>query len=154
MPEVSSEQVNLTVGAPVLMLYQPVPAGDLSSAAEMVGLVASRLMVTELELVPPALVAEQVRVVPAVSVVIVVEPQPVLEEIAESGSDTVQLTVTSLTYQPLLPRVPATFGVMLGAVVSAGAFTTNVKDAGAVFHWLPVFPPVTLATLRQLVTIS
>jgi hypothetical protein len=76
--------------------------------------------VTDLLSVPPALVAEHVSVVPAVSALIVVEPQPVVDEIADSLSSTVQETVTLLTYHPLLPRVPDTFGVITGAVVSEG----------------------------------
>jgi len=53
------------------------------------GGVVSRLMVTEFELVPPALVAVQVKVRPTVSVVTVVGSQPLLEEMGDSGSVTV-----------------------------------------------------------------
>ena len=88
-----------------------------------VGAVASRLIVTDCELEPPALVAEQVRVVPEVSALIRVEPHPVEEEMADSRSVTVQLTVTSDTYQLLAPRVPLTFEVMTGGVVSDGTDT-------------------------------
>ncbi len=57
----ASLQVKDTVGAPVLPLNQPLAAGDLSSDAEIVGAVASRLIVTVVtDAVPPALVAEQV----------------------------------------------------------------------------------------------
>jgi hypothetical protein len=70
---------------------------------EIEGAVASRLMVTDCELVPPALVALQVKVWPAVSVLTVVGPQPLEDVIDDSGSFTVQLMYTSLTYQPLLP---------------------------------------------------
>jgi hypothetical protein len=62
--------------------------------------------VTDLELVPPWLVAVQVIVVCCVSVVIVVVPQPEDEVIAESGSVTSHVTVTSLLYQPFWPSVP------------------------------------------------
>src|SRR5579859_4483159 len=76
-------------------------------------------MVTELEFDKPApLVAEQVYVVPFVSVVRVIVAQPVLLEMPDSVSITLQETLTSLTYQPLLPGVPAITGVMTGAVVS------------------------------------
>jgi hypothetical protein len=74
--------------------------------------------------VPPALVAQQVSVSPAVSVLIVVESQPIMEVMADSGSLTLQLTVTSLTYQSLVPRVPTMLGVMTGGVGS-----TTVKIA-------------------------
>jgi hypothetical protein len=94
-------------------------------------------MVTDAELVPPALVAVQVSVVPAVSAVIVVVPHPLVEVTGDSGSVTVQLTVTSLTYQPPLPSVPLTVGVICGGVVSdgvgvgvaVGSLTTSVKVA-------------------------
>jgi hypothetical protein len=88
------------------VLFQPLVFGPGVALALTIGAVASRLIVTDCELVPPALVAVQVRVVPAVSVLIVVVLQPLVEVIADSGSVTVQLTVTLLTYQPLLPRVP------------------------------------------------
>jgi hypothetical protein len=66
------------------------------------------------------LVAEQVKVVPVVSEFSVTVPQPVDEEMPDSGSVTVQLTVTTLLYQPLAPTVPLTFGVITGGVVSVG----------------------------------
>src|SRR4051812_24107196 len=82
------------------------------------GAVASRLMVTDTgPVVPPALVARQARVVPAVSALMVVGPQPADESMADSGSVTVQLTLTSLVYQPLLPSVPVMMGAITGAVV-------------------------------------
>jgi hypothetical protein len=90
---------------------------------ETPGLVASRLIVTELLFVPPALVAVQVSVVPAVSALMVVDPQPLVEEIADSLSTTVHETVTLLVYQSLLPRVPLTLGEMTGGVVSDGPVT-------------------------------
>jgi hypothetical protein len=88
-----------------LSLYQL-----LSSGGEHVncGGVASRLMVTDTELVPPALVAVQVSVTPVVSESIVVDSHPLVEVTLDSGSVTVQLTVTSLTYQPFAPGKPLT----------------------------------------------
>jgi hypothetical protein len=84
----------------------------------MAGGVASRLIVTHCEFDNPALlVAEHVKVVPAVSVEIVVEPQP-LEDAVPLTEETVHVTVTLLVYHPLLPRVPEIFGVMAGGVVS------------------------------------
>jgi hypothetical protein len=86
----------------------------------MVGVTVSRWIVTDCELVPPALVAVQVRVVPlfVVSVLIKVGSHPLEEEIADSASTTDQETVTSLIYQPLLPKVPLTIGVITGPVLS------------------------------------
>src|SRR5690242_6297188 len=82
------------------------------------GAVASRLIVTNWLAVPPALVAVQVRVTPLVSLLRVLGSQPDCALIADSLSTALQLTATSLTYQPLLPRVPFTWGVMTGGVVS------------------------------------
>ena len=83
------------------------------------GAVLSSLIVTLWEAVPPALVAVQVKVLPAVSAVMFVEPHSMSVVTVDSGSVTVQLAVTSLVYQPLLPRVPVMVGVMTGGVVSA-----------------------------------
>ena len=73
------------------------------------------------------LVAVQVYVVPAVSVESVVDPQPVLLEMALSVSVTVDDTVTLPTYQLLFPSVPLTCGVTDGGVVSVGADTVSVS---------------------------
>ena len=110
------------------LTYQPfVPAVHAVIARLADGPVLSSLIVTEFELVPPALVAVQVRVVPVVSAVSVVALHPEEEVMADSGSLTVQLTFTLLVYQPLLPAVPVTLGVMTGGVVSHGlAVTFNV----------------------------
>lgn len=91
------------------------------------GAVLSILMVTDWEFVPPALVAMQVRTVPFVSAVSEVEEQPVLEEIADSASVTVQLTLTLLLNQLLLPRVPVIFGAITGGVVSVVAGISPTK---------------------------
>ena len=69
---------------------------------------------------PPSLVAAHVSLVPAVSVVSVVAPQPVDERISDSGSSTFQLTVTLLVYQPFEPSVPTITGVTTGGVGSPG----------------------------------
>ena len=92
----------------------------------IVGSEASRLMITCAELVPPALVAEQVNVIPAVSVVTELDSQPVVELTADSGSVTVHATPTLLVYQPLFPNMPVTLGVMSGGVESVGARTLTV----------------------------
>lgn len=86
---------------------------------EIVGGVMSILIRTEADADKPApLMAEQVKVVPSVSVESVVVPQPLEEDMPDSGSTTFQLTVTGLPYQLLLPKVPAMLGVMTGGVVS------------------------------------
>ena len=57
-PGDASLQVKLTVGAPVAALYQVVAAGLAGdSEATIVGLVASRLIETDTDFVPPALMA-------------------------------------------------------------------------------------------------
>jgi hypothetical protein len=84
------------------------------------GFVVSRLIVTKFEAERPApFVAEQVTFVPAVSLLIVVEPQPLEDAMPESGSATVHVTLTSDTYQPLRPSVPVTVGVIDGDVTSS-----------------------------------
>jgi hypothetical protein len=75
---------------------------------------------------PTPFVAEQVKVVAAVSVVMVLVAHPDEDLIPDSGSLTVQLTITSLRYHPLLPRVPAIFGRISGGVVSIADEVTVV----------------------------
>ena len=65
---------------------------------------------------PPLLVAVQVSDWPTVSVVIVVGLQPDDDEVADSASTTLHCTVTSATYQALLPSVPVMVGVITGGV--------------------------------------
>ena len=68
------------------------------------GRVASRFTVVDEELdMPPPFVEVQVRVVPGVSELRVVVPQPDVDATPDSGSVVVQLTVTSLVYHPLPP---------------------------------------------------
>ena len=62
------------------------------AAADDEGTVVSRLIVMDSVAVPPELVAVQVRVTPAVSVVMLVASQPVVDEIAESLSTTDHVT--------------------------------------------------------------
>ena len=80
----------------------------------MLGGVLSIFIVTGAELVSPApFVAEQVSVTPAVSAVsVVVELQPEDDAIPDSESLTFQVTVTLLSYQPLLPSVPEMCGMI------------------------------------------
>src|SRR5918998_2014172 len=77
------------------------------------GAVASRLIVTDWLFVPPALVAVRVKGTLCVSLATVVLSQPGCELMVDSASTTLQLMVTSLVYQPLLPRVPAMLGAMI-----------------------------------------
>ena len=71
------------------------------------GGVLSILIVTGTELESPApLVAEHVKVMPAVSAVRFVMVHPEEDVTPDSGSVTLQFTVTLLLYQPLLPKVP------------------------------------------------
>jgi len=92
------------------------------------GAMVSRLIVTDCDAVPPWLVAVHVSVCDTVSLEMVVVVQPVDAPIALSPSATVQLTITSLRYQPFDPRVPLTFGVIDGGVESVNV-TFTVNDA-------------------------
>ncbi len=60
---------------------------------------------------PAPLVAKQVSVIPAMSVV---EPQPLDDAMPDSGSVTLQLTVTVPVYQPFAPIGPLTVGTITG----------------------------------------
>src|SRR5215208_769118 len=103
-------------------------------------------MVTDFVVVPPALVAEQVQVLPesSVSVVTTDISHPLEEVIGDSSSVVFQLTATSLVYQPSSPSVPTTLGVTVGGVLSCGAGVLTVieKVDGLFVHLLPVLPPV------------
>src|SRR5690606_21270090 len=90
-----------------------------------VGAVASRLIVTVSDAVPPALLAVQVSVTPSVSAVMVAASQPSSIVTADSSSVTVHVTVTSLVYQPSLPSVPVIVGVMTGGVASLRSAGTS-----------------------------
>jgi len=83
------------------------------------------MIVTDCVAMPPALVAEQVRRRPLVSVMTELGSQPVVAEIGDSGSLSDQLTRTSLLYQRLLTSEPAIDGVMTGGVVSGGGVSVN-----------------------------
>jgi hypothetical protein len=77
------------------------------------GGVVSILIMTGTEADKPApFMAEQVNVAPTVSDVSVVGAQPEEDSIPDSGSVTVQLTVTPLRYHPLLPGIPEICGVI------------------------------------------
>src|SRR5690606_34511413 len=84
------------------------------------GPVASRLMVTLSLVVPPALVATQVKVTPAVSLVTRASSQPSVAVIRDPTSPTVQRTLTSPVYQPARPSSPCRKASTTGGVVSLG----------------------------------
>ncbi len=120
-PDRVSEQVKLTVTGP---LFQPLTLGTGLADPVTLGRVLSILTVTETELdVPAPLVAVQVIVVPGVSLVRVVVPHPEEDSIPDSGSETLQVTVTLPLFQPLELGLGLMLGVMAGAVVS----TVNLK---------------------------
>ena len=86
---------------------------------EMTGGALSILTTTGRELESPApLTAEQVSVVPVVFAFRVAGLHALEDEMPDSGSVTLQLTVTLPVYQPLPPSVPAICGTMTGGVVS------------------------------------
>src|SRR5438046_5849278 len=85
-----------------------------------IGGVASRLILTDFDVVPPLLVAVQVNVVPALSSVTCRVSQPVLASTPVCGSLTSQRTVTSLVYQPSRPGVPSTCDITTGGVANCG----------------------------------
>src|SRR5689334_19090814 len=93
---------------------------------------------------PTPLVAEQLSVTPAVSSVRLVGAHPADDAIPDSGSETLQFTVTALRYQPLLPGVPVICGVISGGVISA-IFTA--KSALVLIGSL--FPAASVAMLKK-----
>src|SRR5688572_6492571 len=75
-------------------------------AIVIAGFVASRLIVTVSLSLPPSDVAAHVKLNDSVSWLTTVVPQPLCDEIADSPSVTLKLTVTSETYHPFRPSVP------------------------------------------------
>jgi hypothetical protein len=130
----------LIVSAPLVatvtsLTYQPLVPRVPDAVRVAEGGLASRLIVLETELVPPALVAVQVNVTPVVSVV-TVEVTQGADVTGDSGSVTVHVTETALVYQSFVPSVPLMFGVMTGGVVSDGV--TGPKRRA---HMPPSPPP-------------
>ncbi len=117
----------LTVSAPVVrtvtgLTYQPFePRVPLTTERAASGGLASRLMVTLSVLLPPPLVAEQVKVVPAVSATAATLEHPVVDEIADSGSVTDQSIDTSPVYHPVASGEPPIVRTIAGGVTSAGS---------------------------------
>ena len=129
MPEPpASAQLNDTV---TLVLFQPAALAAGVRLPVMVGAVESRLRVTLWVAVPPVEVAVQVNVMLAVSDDTVVGLQPVCDVTVDCASVTVHETLMSLVYQPLLPNVPVTVGLITGGVVSedVGGITTGGESA-------------------------
>src|SRR5262245_7792485 len=103
------------------------------------------MMVTGTEVDRPAeLLAEQVRVTPAVSAVRLVGVHPVEDAIPDSGSDTLQFTVTALRYQPLLPSLPVICGLITGGVTS-----TIVTTKSALVFIGSLLPAASVAMLKN-----
>jgi hypothetical protein len=129
IPEVPSVPENETES---VWLYQPFESAGRAGAAVTVGAVLSTLIVLPTVVVPPSLDAEQVKVAPVVSAVIVVASQPLVDRITDSGSTTVQLSVTLVVYQPFVPSVPKMTGVTCGGVGSPGVFgSPTAPDVGS-----------------------
>ncbi len=114
---------------------------DWSAGTASTGGVASRLNDTVSDDGPPSLEALQVYEKSAPSVDTVTASQPDVDA-ALSASVTVQLTVTSLVYQPLLPCVPVIVCAMTGGVESA-TIVVAVADA-ACSESLPSYAAVTV----------
>src|SRR5258708_13175391 len=110
MPESASAPVNVTV---TLVLFQPAPFGAGVAEASAVGGVLSILMVTVTERESPApFVAMQVMLVPAVSAVSVITPQPDSGSMPETESLKLQVTVVSVVFQPATLAEADTLGVI------------------------------------------
>ncbi len=105
-----------------------------------VGLVVSRLP----EKVPLAeltagSVAVQVKLKPAVSAVTLCGPQ-LVRAIGAKASVTVQVSATSVVYQPLSPTSPVAVATMLGALLST--FTVRTGE-------VKVLPALSVVTTRR-----
>jgi hypothetical protein len=97
-----SASAAVTVATCTSLLFEGEREHARAGIPEINGGVLSILMVTGTVVArPTALLAEQVRVTPAVSPARSVGAHPVEEAIPDSGSVTVQFTVTALRYQPL-----------------------------------------------------
>jgi hypothetical protein len=106
----------------------------------MTGAVLSIRMVTDWLPVPPVLVAVQVSVWPAVSLLRVDGPHPLDDVTVESGSVTDQLTETLVLFQPFAFGEGVTLGTITGVVVSAGgagAMTWKIRLVGELSSSLP-----------------
>src|SRR5262245_7959002 len=133
MPESASLAFGLAVALP------PGTTGAGPTLGASVGAVASRLIVMLWLLLSPALVAVQVKVVPLarVSALRVIGSQPLWLVMVDSVSLTLQVRCTSLVYQPLLPSVPVTLGVMIGGVLSTNSSNAPMSQCGPCGRLMP-----------------
>src|SRR5688572_14562859 len=101
------------------LLFQPRSSGPGDGEPKVsVGSTVSRRTVTDSDVVPPADVAVQVNVTPAVSSVAPCAVQPTEELMADSWSVTLHDTCTLLRYQPAVPAVPVILATTTGGVGS------------------------------------
>jgi hypothetical protein len=123
IPEIGSLTFQLTV---VADLSQPAALGVGATVGVTSGGVVSIRTTVETVVVKPApSVARHVNVEPAVSAVNVTVPQPLLDVIPDSGSETLQLKVTGVVvFHPEAFGDGLIVGVTTGGVVSPVAFTT------------------------------
>src|SRR5947207_1629238 len=125
---------------PTFDVNQPlVPAVPVTTGMTT-GLLSSRFTVTDLVAESPAaFVDEQVKVTPAVFDETVVASHPGFVATPDSLSATVQLTCASLVYQLSVPTVPATAGVITGALASRLTMTDSVVESPAPFVAVQVY---------------
>jgi hypothetical protein len=129
IPETGSTPENATVTG---WVYQPLCAGFEVGSAVTEGPVVSTLTTTlACALKPSPFVAEQVRVCPVVSPVIVAAVQPDEVAMPDWGSETAHVTVTAPVYQPFAPTGPDSSGAINGGVVSAAASCVTGRAAVA-----------------------
>src|SRR5512132_2142367 len=113
-------------------LYQPFKSGERDRVEPVAcGGVLSILSGLVIVVVPPSLVAEHVRDSPVLSDVNVTTSQPAVEVMTDSGSVTLQLSVTLVVYQPFRPSAPVITGTTRGGVGSPGTSGTAGADGVA-----------------------
>src|SRR5688572_29113073 len=122
MPEPASLATNCTVTS---LLVQPLAGAAVTRVAVNAGGVASRRIVTDdSDVSPVGFEARHVMVVPLVSALMVVGPQPVSAGVpASAAASTSHSTVTSDLYQPLKPSLPLTRTVIVGGANWSLTFT-------------------------------
>ena len=115
-PERVSVQLKVTVTSP---LFHPDEFGEGEAEPDITGGVSSILIVSEMEFVSPApSVALQIKTVPLVSAERIAGEHPDEESIPDSGSVTVQVTLTLTLFHPLMLAPGVRLNVMLGIVLS------------------------------------
>lgn len=122
------------------VLFQPLAFAPGLRLPLIAGAVLSMRTVTGWLAVPPALVAVQVSVWPAVSLVRVEGPQPLDDVTVDSASVTDQVTETSVLFHPFALGEGVTCGTITGGVVSvggAGAMTWKMRFVAVVSSSLP-----------------